>query len=507
MQMRNVLVGVDIGSTNLKVVGFFPDGTLAGSEERPMLDCRHSYGAAQYVYADPAYVFGAVLDMLKALRERLDGQADILSIAVTGMGDDGLPLGADNEPLYPIISWKCRRTLPYFERFREEYGFDNYFCITGLQARNMDTIFKLLWLRENEPTVHAKTEKWLFIEDYVNYRLCGAMATDPSVATTSGLLDLARQRWSDELTGYVGMRSAQFPAFVRGGSRIGGLNAPSAAYTGISEGTPVVMGGWDIQCAAVALGALRANSVVDTMGTWETINIVADKPVLTKAFYEYGFHVCNHVAEGLYSYPVFLLSSRVVEWYLNAWYNHLSDKKERYAALMADAEAAGCGAGGVVFLPQISGSYFPHIDPDYRGAFAGISEQSGRPAFSRALLEGLTFMTSQVVYTCEELLGSSLEDILVTGGGVRNRVWMQIKASILDRTLHLSGQPEDTALGAAMLAGVGCGAFSDLAAAQRAMRGGMQIQQPVQADAARYREQLARYERIYTALGKADRAR
>ncbi len=458
--MKQILVGIDIGSTNLKCVAFESNGRVVAQTARSMIDFYHEYSGQQCVYADHNCVYRSVASMLREICSTTPAY-EIAALSVTGMGDDVVPLGKDGKVLYPFISWKCKRTLPYFDRFRETFGFERYFMITGLQARNMDTIFKIQWMREHEPELYHQAVRWLFIEDYIVFRLCGTACTDYSIASTSGLLDLAENTWSREIAEFIGLDVATMPELVHAGTQIGSVSRQASVETGVPEGTCIVQGGWDIQCAALSLGGIAANSVIDTMGTWETINIIAERPMLTQEFYQKGFHVCNHVLPGLYSYPVFLLSSGIVEWYLDAFYNDFEDGK-RYTNLMEDIAHSPLGANGVMFLPHLSGSFFPQINPRALGAFLGLSEQVCKADFSRALIEGLCYMTCEVVNVCEQILHEEMREMVVTGGGVRNAQWMQIKADVFNRVLLLSDNPEDTALGAAMLAGLGCGTYKSV---------------------------------------------
>lgn len=457
--MKEALLAVDIGSTNVKALLFDTHGKEIASRSTPMRDFYEDSRNGRYIYCDPDVLYADIAGMIREITESADGRWEAAAVAVTGMGDDALPIGRDGKPVYPFISWKCKRTIKAYEDLGNQMGFERYFLVSGLQARPMDTVFKMMWMRSHEPYAYGKAEKWLFIEDYIVYRLCGEICTDRSIASISGLFDIAKGRWSEEIAHYADLDTGKLPPLVRGGECIGRVTKEAAGETGLKKGLTVAQGGWDIQCAALALGAVSAGDVSDTMGTWETVNIIQDKTILTREFYKRGFNVCAHVVEGLYTYPVFLLSSGIVEWYVENNYPVSAATKRDYASFTGDIRSSPAGAGGVVFLPYLAGSHFPSIDPYARGAFAGIAENTSRQDFSRAVVEGLTYMSSQVVCECEEIIGSRISKVTVTGGGTRNKEWVKIKADVLGREVCVSKTSEDSARGAAMLAGIGCGVY------------------------------------------------
>jgi sugar (pentulose or hexulose) kinase len=498
--MKDALLAVDIGSTNIKTLLFDEGGREAFSKSVPMKDFYTDDEAKRNVFCDPEVLYSDIAQMIRDIADAAAGRYEVAAVSVTGMGGDALPLDKNGDFLYPFISWKSRRTMDAYRELGSRMGFERYFLVSGLQARPMDTVFKMMWMRENEPEIYSKSDRWLFIEDYIVYRLCGSACTDRSIASISGLYDIANGRWSEEIASYAGLDTAKLPPLAGGGEMVGRVNRHAAGETNLKQGVPVVQGGWDIQCAALAMGAVSKNAVVDTMGTWETVNIIQDKPVLTSEFYRKGFNVCAHVAEGLYTFPVFLLSSGIVEWYLQNNYPRDGEAKRDYSSFLEDIRKSPAGAGGVIFLPHIAGGNFPNVDPCSMGAFAGISEQTKREDFSRAVIEGLTYMSAQVVSECENIIGSRLDTISVTGGGTRNKEWMKIKADVLGRNVFVSKMSEDSARGAAMLAGIGCGMYAGARDAIGRVDVCCEPQEPSPENSLMYSRFLEVYAKLYAAL-------
>lgn len=500
--MKDILLSIDIGSTSIKSVAFDLVGQEIVADKRSM---KYETDKSDHIYVNPDYVWKSITDLLKNITSKVKNAYRICGIAVTGMGNDGVPIDASGKWIYPIISWKCKRKVPQMERVAEQIGLEAYYLITGLQARTLDTIFNVMWLKENCPETYQNTYKWLLIEDYINYKLCGSMVTDYSMASTTGLFDIRKKQWSKELIREFDLRSDIMPDIMQSGKVIGTVSKETSEATGIASGTPVVLGGWDIQCAALALGCKDEQYVIDTMGTWETVNIVSDKLLLNEDTFSLGFNTCCHVTPGQYTHPVFLLSSSVVEWYLDINFKNEAQKgsiteDQTYKDFMADIYASNPGANGLLFLPHIAGCFFPGSDPRSLGAYVGISAKTKKSDFARALIEGLCYMSKEVVSKYEFLLKNKLKNITVSGGGVRNNAWMQIKTDVYGESINVSKVVETTALGASILAGIGIGVYKDEKEVYQKLKTSNQLIMPEKEKTNKYQKYYEMYKQLYPNL-------
>lgn len=501
--MKDILLSIDIGSTSIKSIAFDLTGLEITSEKRVM---KYETDESNHIYIDPDYVWESVIDTLKDINAKAK-DVRICAIAVTGMGNDGVPIDHEGKWVYPIIAWKCKRKVPQLEKVASEIGLKAYYMITGLQARTVDTIFNIMWLKENHPEAYHKTYKWLMIEDYINYKLCGSMVTDYSIASTTGLFDITKMKWSKEMMSTFDLQADILPDVEQSGKIIGTVLKEVADITGIDAGVPIVLGGWDIQCAALVLGYKEKDYVIDTMGTWETVNIVSDTLLLNKDTYDLGFNTCCHVTRGQYTHPVFLLSSSIVEWYLdnnyktNAQLGVITTDKI-YEDFIADISASNPGANGLMFLPHIAGCFFPGSDPRSLGAYVGISAKNTKSDFTRAIIEGLCYMSKEVVSRYEILLNNKLRNITVSGGGIRNNAWMQIKSDIYGENINVSNIVETTALGASILAGIGVGVYKDEKEAYKKLKMRNQLITPKKDNISKYQKYYEIYRHIYPSLKK-----
>ncbi len=457
--MSDILIGIDIGSTNIKTAAFDKKGNLVVSYSKPMT---YQPNGIDEVLADPEYIWDSVAGMLKQIAQQAAGNHNILAVSVTGMGNDGIPVTESGEILYPMISWKSKCTTAALEELKETIGLDTYFEITGIQARTVDTILRLIWFKHEQSERFNRIFKWLLIEDYINYKLCNETCTDATLACTTGLYDIEKNEWSDVLLSAFGIKKSIMPVVRQSGEIIGKITKKVSSLTGIPLGTPVVLGGWDIQCAAFALGGARGTQVINTLGTWETLMLESDKLLKGKKLFENGLHCCKHVIPGKYTYSVFVPSSSIVEWHIRNFYpQHYNSATSDavYDAFVKDISLSTYGANGMMFLPHIFGGYFPKHDANSLGAFIGISAHSQRSDYTRSLLEGMSYASKQILEVYSELIHEGPDEMILSGGGTKNTEWMQIKADIYQKNIKISTMVEATALGAALLAGVGIGLY------------------------------------------------
>ena len=200
------LVGIDLGSTNLKAIVYDVTGHVVTRASRATQRFNPDPARPQWAIWKPEQIWGGVAESLREAIGQLDDPSRIRGVAVTGMGMDGVPLDAQGRWLYPFISWHCPRTEPQYKWWLEHVGAEKQFAIGGNQLWVFNTVLRILWMMENEPQILAQTHKWVLIEDFVNFMLCGTLATDYSMASTTLLFDQRRQAWSDELISISGVR-------------------------------------------------------------------------------------------------------------------------------------------------------------------------------------------------------------------------------------------------------------------------------------------------------------
>ncbi len=485
-------MGIDLGSTSIKAHIFDASGRqIAHSSIKTPLQ-KQSAGAqpAQYIW-DPEEIWQCVCTVTQGALSGIQNAAEIIGVAVTGFGFDGVPLDPRGNVLYPFISWYCNRTTNIYEEISARVGFDTIFDFIGRPAFFYDTVYRLEWLRRNEPDVIERMSHWLYIEDYINYKLCGVIATDYSMAACSGVFDLKKQRWDSALMQRFGVRSDIWPDAYRSGKVLGNVTAPAALQTGLSRKTHVVLGGHDYCVASFAVGAVKPGVIMDVSGTWEMLCLGAPEFAITEKLKQSGMYIDNHVVEGSYLYMSSQVSGSMTEWFRN----HLSFEEQQIAkskesdvwnVLTERAAQSPVGANGVTFLPYFSGSNCPNIDKKALGGFLGMSNLNTKNDMIRALYEGLNYLFRHTVFELMDAASAQNAKVIVTGGAVKNEFWMQNKADVSGLTLETPTAEESTTLGAAMLVFLGLGIFSTPDDVTRAVYTPKRIYKPNRKNTARY---------------------
>ncbi len=401
-EKKKYLAGIDLGSTSLKSVIYDLDGNVVASGSRPTerfhLDAAHP----TWTVWDPAQIWGGAAAAVRDAVKTMDDPASISAVAVTGMGMDGVPMDENGAWLYPFISWLCPRTEPQREWWEKTIGAEKTFSVGGNNLWAFSTALRILWMAEHEPQILGRTRKWLLIEDFVNFMLCGREATDYSMASCTLLFDQATRRWSEQLLRLSGIDGSLLCDPRPSGTVLGEVTRTAAEATRLPEGTPVVLGGHDYLCGALPVGALSPGVFLDVSGTWEVVQATIPRPVLTPELRSIGATVECHVARDMYSVMGAAISAEMLEWHRRELG---SEARARAAARgcadwethMEEAAASPVGSRGVMFLPHMGGSGCPVVDSRSMGALVGLSGSATRGDLLRALIEGLDYQLLDII--------------------------------------------------------------------------------------------------------------
>jgi xylulokinase len=460
------LVGIDLGSTTLKCVIYDLSGNVVAHGARPTQRFNPYPDHPEWTVWQPEQIWGGTAAAVKDAVAMLNDPRQIKAVAVTGMGMDGVPVDDQGKWLYPFISWHDPRTEAQLHWWENQIGAEASFRIGGNTLWRFSTALRLLWMAEHEPEILTRTDKWLLIEDFLNFILCGRLATDYTMASCTLLFDQRKLDWSDEILAKSGIERRLLCDPYPSGTLLGEVTSSAAEATGLPVGTPVVLGGHDYLCGALPAGAFRPGVVLDVTGTWEIVLAAISELVLTPQVQKYGMTVETHVARGAYAVWGGAVAADMLEWYRKEY----GDVTERHGGqtgsvgwedLMAEAAASPPGSRGVMFLPHMSAAGCPVVDARSLGAFIGLSNFVRRGDMLRAIIEGLDYQVLDILEALKNGLGISPECLVAVGGATRNPFWMQNKADILGLPVETPELEEATPLGAAILAGIGAGLYRD----------------------------------------------
>lgn len=433
----------------------------------------------------------------------LEGSWEIVGVAVASVGESGVALDREGRPLYPIIAWFDPRTAPQARWWRDKIGQARTVAITGLSVRAMYSALKILWMLEHVDGLRQAIDAWLPMSGFVSFRLTGARAADFSQASRTLLFDQAKLTWSQELLAASGIPPRILPELVPSGTLVGRVTAEASQATGIPAGVPVFAGGHDHVCGALAVGAIRPGVVLDSCGTAESILASCPDPSVLEPVCKNGFSFGHHVVKGMrYAMGGLLASGGAVEWFMREF----CGAEPSYEHLMKLAAKSKPVTDGVVFVPRLLGSGPPTRDERATGAFARIRPSATLADFARAVFEGLSFELKTAIRAMEAALGQPVSSLIATGGGARNDLWLSIKASALGLPIEVPQVTEASALGAALLAGIGSGLYND---ADDALSKTLSISRRVLPDESLvrlYEDAYATYTRVSDALCRVDAA-
>lgn len=357
-------------------------------------------------------------------------------------------------PVRNSVYWTDTRCLPQKRFLEENYG-EDIFRRFKHRADTIWTLPQLLWIRENEPDVWAKTERILFAKDYVRHMFTGDFATDFIEAQGSMLFDFDERRWSDKYLNLLGIGAEKLPQVLLPTDIAGTICAEAAKKSGLRAGTPVLCGTTDTALEVFASGAVSAGQTTVKLATAGRICVVTEKPVPDTNIVNYA-----HVVPGLY-YPGSATKSCAssLRWFRDTF-------SGEYAQFDAEAEKIPAGSEGLLFHPYLSGELTPYADPELRASFTGISATHTKAHFARSVMEGVALSLKDCKNYLEERGVEVAKTAFIIGGGAKSALWRSIVADALNISL-VRTECSDSSFGGCMLAGIGAGFFTDYADAVR----------------------------------------
>lgn len=485
------LLGIDTSTTSSKALLIDSAGNVIAVAASP-----HTLQMPRPLWSEqnPEEWWEAVSASIRSVLEKAEvGGNDVAALGLTGQMHGLVLLDEAENILRPAILWNDQRTQAQCDEIHQRMGREEFIQITGNEALTGFTAPKILWVAQNEPSVYARVKHVLLPKDYIRLKLTGEYAMDKADGSGTVLFDLKARDWSPEVLDMLEINPAWMPPTFEGTEFTGRITPEASSATGLKIGTPVVAGGGDQAAQAVGVGAVEAGIVALTLGTSGVVFATTPSALIEP---QGRLHAFCHAVPGMWHFMGVMLSAAgSLQWYRDTLAPELS-----FDDLMEEAEAIPAGSEGLQFLPYLSGERTPHSDPLARGAWVGLTLRHGRGHLTRAVLEGVAYGLKDSFTLIQQAGLGKIRQVRVSGGGTKSALWRQILASVLNEDLVMVNTVEGAAYGAALLAGVGAGAWSDVKCACTAVIRVMDHVSPRSDNAQAYESFYRQYRALYPAL-------
>ncbi len=479
------LLGIDFGGGASKATLIDTLGNLIAENT---IEYPTFYPEAGACEQNPKDWIGALCANSQALlfKSNIDAE-DILAVAIDSATHTSLVCDSNFKPLRNAIHWTDTRSRKQADALREQFG-EEIFTKSFHKPDTIWTLPQLIWLRETEPEVFAKTKYIFFEKDYVRYYLTEVYCTDYIEAEGSMLFDCSKMEWDGKLCELAGITVDMLPPIVKPTDIVGTVTETAAKTTGLKVGTPVICGTTDTVMEVFASGAVEKGDVTVKLATAGRICVITDKPYPDRHLVNY-----SHIANALW-YPGTATKSCAASY---RWYRDTFGGE--YKELDHGAKDIPIGCEGLIFHPYLNGELTPYADPMLSGSFTGVRATHTKAHFTRAVLEGVAYSLLDSKFYLDSLHIPYNTVATAIGGGAKSTLWRQMIADALGIALKTT-ESSDSSFGSAMLAGIAVGVFKDAKDAVEKCVKEKDITYPNPENTEKYHTVFKTYKKIHDAL-------
>lgn len=475
-------IGIDLGTSAVKLLLMDEEGEIQKivSREYPLY-----FPHPGWSEQNPEDWFEQTIEGIRELTEACD-KTKIAGISFGGQMHGLVALDASDAVIRPAILWNDGRTGAETDYLNTVIGKERLSACTANIAFAGFTAPKLLWMKKNEPEQFEKICKIMLPKDYLAYRLSGAFCTDVSDASGMLLMDVKNRCWSKEMLDICGVTEIMLPRLYESCEVVGTLKQALAERLGLSKDVKIVAGAGDNAAAAVGTGTVGDGMCNISLGTSGTIFISSKNFGVDE---HNALHSFAH-ADGKYHLMGCMLSAASC----NKWWSEEILKTTDFSSEQAKIQKLG--ENQVFYLPYLMGERSPHNDPKARAMFIGMSMDTTREDMTQAVMEGVAFGLRDSLEVARSL-GIQIERTKICGGGAKSPLWKKIIANVMNLSVDVIESEEGPALGGAMLAAVGCGAYPDVETIAAKMVKVVDTVEPEQELVKKYEAQYQKFKKIY----------
>jgi gluconokinase len=456
-------LGIDLGTGSCKSVIIDVQGRLLG------------FGAGEYAkrestgkweQQDPQELLSAMIQSVRfAIQDAGVNPSACQAFSIGGAYHSLIAVDKYDRPLTSVTTWVDDRPTKQAQRVRETHDPIEIYQQTGCPVHSLYPLYRLIWLREEQPRIFQQTVRFISAKEYVIRQLTGEYLVDFGVAAGSALLNAHNLEWDVTSLELAGIRSDQLSPLVDPRQMLKSLNPDLMAQMGIPRETPLVLGSADAVNSSLGAGAVLPGQATCMIGTSGAFRIIAPRPMLD----EQARTWCYAIDEGHWLVGGAINNGGLALTWLRDVFNQMlqSQKKETrisFDDLVASAMEVSSGADGLICLPFFAGERSPYWNMNARGVFFGLTLNHDARHMARALMEGVAYRLRSIRDVLDEL-GVDVKEIRASGGFTHSDLWLQIIASVLNYDISIPASGETSSLGAAFWALLGSGVverFEDL---------------------------------------------
>ncbi len=491
-------LGIDVGTTGCKVIAFDEEGAILAQayREYPLY-----YPQNGWIELDAEEVWGKILECLRevAQKTRLDPP---VSLGISAQGEAVVPVDEGGWALARSIVTFDRRGDEFVPFFREHIGEEQFFNITGMTLSGIGTVNKILWWKKYAPEAFQKARYFLCFEDFVLFRLGVPPAISFPLAARTMMFDVQRGAWSEEILGLSGIEPERLACPYPSGAGVGEVARAIREELGLPRGIVVATGGHDQPCGALGAGVIRSGLAMDATGTVECIAPAIPHFVRGETMWRNNLCCYHHTFPGLYVTLVYNFTGGVIlRWFRDQF---AGEEKERskvsgrdvYDLLLEDLPEEPTN---LWVLPHFTMTGTPYLDAHSLGMVVGLTLNTTKKEFIKALLEGVSFEMKLNLSLLEEA-GIEVKRLRAIGGGAKSPVWLRLKADVYGLPVETLSVSEAACFGAALLGRKARENIKNLGNLVEELVKVKEVYEPDAWRSAVYRERFGVYRRLYPAL-------
>jgi xylulokinase len=492
------LLGIDLGTTGTKVVLYNDNGKIVSESYS-----EYSVSTPQsgWVELDPLLIWDAIKNNISKNVNKLKEKKYAMSFSV--LGDAVIPIGANDEILYPAMLSSDIRSSKYVKQLEEHFGDKYIFEYSGRWSHTMCPLTKILWVRENMPEIYRNAKQFLDVLSWINFKLGFSPIMDDSSASATLYYNINNRKTNDEVLEWAKIDRKKLPLIGQSGKYLGQLSPEIVAELGFQNNSKVEvsLGAMDQLCNALGTGTVEPGDSSCSTGTVECATIILPETISDEELFKHHFiKVPTAIKNQFANMTVLWTGGGSLKWFRNNFCQEEIKEAEKRGMNVYDVmEEGDRPISDIFFLPHLAGSGTPWWDSHSKGAFIGLSLATSKKQMIDAVMEGVTFSLNISTKALEKL-GLEKKRFAVIGGGSKSEKWNQLKADILNQRVISMLYKEGGALGASILAGYGIEKYDSMEKASKNLAKVEKEYLPNKNKIAQYNRKFDIFRDIYPAL-------